>query len=30
MKNKRCEVLYPAKYWDKISAEAKNLVDKML
>jgi calcium-dependent protein kinase len=30
MKNKRGEVQYPPKYWDKISAEAKDLVGKML
>ena len=30
MKNKRGEVAYPAKYWDKISPEAKDLVGKML
>lgn len=30
MKNKRGEVQYPAKHWDKISAEAKDLVGKML
>jgi len=30
MKNKRCDITYHAKYWDKISAEAKDLVHKML
>ncbi len=30
MKNKRGEVAYPPKYWDKISIEAKDLVSKML
>jgi len=30
MKNRRGEVQYPPKYWDKISAEAKDLVAKML
>jgi serine/threonine protein kinase len=30
MKNKRGEVQYPAKYWDKISPEAKDLVGRML
>jgi serine/threonine protein kinase len=30
LKNKRCEIAYPAKYWDKISPEAKDLVHKML
>lgn len=30
MKNKRGEVQYPPKYWDKISLEAKDLVNKML
>ena len=30
MKNKKCELSFPPKYWDKISAEAKDLVNKML
>jgi len=30
LKNKRCEVEYPAKYWSKISEKAKDLVSKML
>jgi calcium-dependent protein kinase len=30
IKNKKCEVEYPAKYWDNISDKAKDLVDKML
>lgn len=30
MKNKRGEVQFPPKYWDKISGEAKDLVIKML
>lgn len=30
MKNKRGEVQYPPKYWDKISGDAKDLVGKML
>jgi serine/threonine protein kinase len=29
-KNKKCEVEYPAKYWDKISPKAKDLVKRML
>ena len=30
MKNKRGDVQYPPKYWDKISTEAKDVVAKML
>jgi len=30
MKNKKGDVLYPPKYWDKISTEAKDLVALML
>lgn len=30
LKNKKCEVEYPAKYWSKISDKAKDLVSKML
>ena len=30
MKNKRADIAYPPKYWDKISAEGKDLVNKML
>mmetsp|Transcript_20843 Transcript_20843/g.32156 ORF Transcript_20843/g.32156 Transcript_20843/m.32156 type:complete len:268 (-) Transcript_20843:1852-2655(-) len=30
IKNKNCDVEYPAKYWDKISEKAKSLVQKML
>ncbi|CDW82463.1 protein kinase domain containing protein [Stylonychia lemnae] len=30
MKNKRGDVQYPPKYWEKISVEAKDLVGKML
>lgn len=30
VKNKACEVEYPAKFWDKISSKAKDLVMKML
>lgn len=30
LKNKRCEIAFPAKYWDKISPETKDLVYKML
>ena len=30
MKNKRCDISFPPKYWDKISREAKDLVHKML
>ena len=30
MKNKRCDLQFPPKYWDKISGEAKDLVHKML
>lgn len=30
MKNKKGEVQYPGKYWDKISNDAKDLVNKML
>ena len=30
LKNKKCEVEYPSKYWDKISEKAKDLVDKCL
>jgi serine/threonine protein kinase len=30
LKNKKCEVEYPAKYWDKISDKAKSLVEQML
>ena len=30
LKNKKCEVEYPSKYWDKISDKAKDLVNKML
>jgi serine/threonine protein kinase len=30
LKNKKCEVEYPPKYWDKISMKAKDLVMRML
>lgn len=30
LKNKKCEVEFPAKYWSKISDKAKDLVSKML
>lgn len=30
VKNKKCEIEYPPKYWDKISDKAKDLVQKML
>jgi serine/threonine protein kinase len=30
IKNKKCEVEYPCKYWDNISDKAKDLVDNML
>lgn len=30
IKNKQCEIEYPAKYWNKISDKAKDLVSKML
>jgi hypothetical protein len=30
MKNKKCDLTFPPKYWDKISAEGKDLVNKML
>jgi len=30
IKNKNCDVEYPAKYWEKISEKAKDLVKKML
>jgi len=30
VKNKKCEIEYPAKYWSKISEKAKDLVSKML
>jgi len=30
LRNKKCEVEYPAKYWNKISDKAKDLVSKML
>jgi hypothetical protein len=30
MKNKRCDITFPPKYWDKISIEGKDLVHKML
>jgi len=30
MKNKRCDVQLPPRYWDRISQEAKDLVQKML
>jgi serine/threonine protein kinase len=30
LKNKKCEVEYPQKYWDKISDKAKDLVSRML
>ena len=30
VKNKKCEIHYPGKYWDKISAEAKSIVGLML
>jgi len=30
LKNKNCDVEYPAKYWQKISDKAKDLVSKML
>lgn len=30
LKNKRCEIEYPAKYWNKISDKAKDLVALML
>lgn len=30
LKNKKCELEYPEKYWDKISEKAKDLVSKMM
>ena len=30
MKNEKCEVEYPSKYWDNISDKAKDLVTKCL
>jgi calcium-dependent protein kinase len=30
LKNKRCEIEYPDKYWSKISHQAKDIVEKLL
>ena len=30
LKNKKCDIEFPAQYWDKISEKAKDLVQKLL
>ena len=30
LKNKKCEIEFPPKYWEKISKEAQDLVKKLL